>query len=229
LAWRADAAAADVARLASATQSVGRPKQGCLVSLAGRHLSDDFAPEHNDHTVANQANLRQFGREQEHGRAGIGQLSQEPIDLMLGADIDAASRIEAKQGLKARGDPSRNDHLLLIAAAEPPEFRPGAGVNLQPLDGGANARPLASAANEPPIPRVADERQRDILADRALRQEGLKPIRRDQHEAGCNRVTGMVELQLSAACQDLSAIMAAHARDAIEELLLALPLERCDA
>ena len=89
---------------------------------------------------------------------------------MLGADIDAARGIKAKQGLEAGGDPSRNDYLLLIAAAQPPQFGSSAGVNLQPLDGGANALTLAFAANEPPIAWVADERQRDILADRALQQ-----------------------------------------------------------
>ena len=115
---------------ASDAQAVRRPQQGCLVSLAGRHLSNDFAPEQDDRTVANQAYFRELGCEQEHGRTRIGKLSQEPIDLMLGADIDAARRIKAKQGLKAGGDPSRNDHLLLIAAAQPSQFGARAGVNL---------------------------------------------------------------------------------------------------
>ena len=105
-------------------------QQGCLVSLAGWHLSNDLAPEQDDRTVANQAYFRELGCEQEHGRTRIGKLSQEPIDLVLGADVDAASRIKTKQGLEAGGNPSRDDHLLLIAAAQPSQFGARTGVNL---------------------------------------------------------------------------------------------------
>ena len=106
-------------------------QQGSLIRLAGRHLSDDFAPEQDDRPVANEAYFRKLGREQQHGRPGVGHLTQQPIDLMLGADIDAAGRIEAKQGLKPGGNPSRDHHLLLVAAAQPAQFGPRAGVDLQ--------------------------------------------------------------------------------------------------
>ena len=87
---------------------------------------------------------------------------------------------------------------------------------------------LAIATNEAPIPWVADERQGDVLADRALRQESLKPICRHQHKAYCDRVARMAELQLSAVGHDFSAVMAAHARNAIEQLLLPLTLKGCN-
>jgi hypothetical protein len=115
---------------ASDAQAVRGPQQGSLVSLASRHFGNDFAPEQDNRTVANQAYFWELGCEQEHGRARIGKLSQEPINLMLGADINAACRIKAKQGLKAGGNPSRNDHLLLIAAAQPSQLGARAGVNL---------------------------------------------------------------------------------------------------
>src|SRR4029077_3018815 len=137
--------------------------------------------------------LRELGCEQEHGCARIGELSQEPIDLMLGADIDASRRIKAKQGLEAGRDPSCNDHLLLIAAAQAPQLGAGAGVNLQALHGGVDALPLATPSNEAPIPWVADERQRDTLADRLVWAGGRKPIRRPQHKARRDRVARMVE------------------------------------
>ncbi len=59
-----------------------------------------------------------------------------------------------------------------------------------------------------------------------MRQKGLKPIRRDEHEAGRDRVTGMVEFQLSAASHDFPAVVAAYAGNAIEQLLLPLTLKR---
>src|SRR5689334_3408978 len=82
------------------------------------------------------------------------------------------------------------------------------------------------ASNEAPIARIADERQRDILTDRPLRQEGLKPICRNQHKTCRDRVTRMVELQLPAVGHDISAVVADHARNEIEQLLLSLTLKR---
>ena len=100
---------------------------------------------------------------------------------------------------------------------------------MQALDGGADALALASGANQAPIRRVADKRQGDVLADRALRQEGLKPIRRDQHKARRDRVAWVVQLQLSAVGHDLSAVVAAHPRNTVEQFLLPLALERRNA
>ena len=120
-------------------QAMRGAQQGSLISLAGRHLSDDFAAEQNNRPVANQAYFRKLGSEQQHRRACVGHLAQQPIDLVLGADIDAAGRIEAKQGLKPGGNPSRDHHLLLVAAAQPAQLGPRAGVDLQALDGGSDA------------------------------------------------------------------------------------------
>ena len=145
---------------------------------------------------------------------------------MLGADIDAAGWIEAKQGLKPRRNPPGDHHLLLVAAAQPAQFGPRTGVDLQALHGGSDALALAMGANQAPIRRVADKRQGDVLADRALRQEGLQPIRRDQHKARRDRVAWVVQLQFSAVGHDLSAVVAAHPRNTVEQLLLTLTLER---
>ncbi len=227
---RRGAAAPCATSLARATPNAVRgAQQGFLVGLAGRHLSNDFAPEQDNRPVANQRYFRQLGGEQQHGRTGVGHLAQQPIDLMLCADIDAAGRIEAQQGFKAGGNPACDHHLLLVAATQPAEFGAGAGVDLQALDGGGHAVALACGANEAPIPGVANERQGDVFADRALRQEGLKPIRRDQHEARRDRVSGVLQLQLSTASHDLAAVMAAYPRDTVEQFLLPLTLERGDA
>ena len=69
------------------------------------------------------------------------------IDLMLGADIDAACRIETKQGLKPGSDPSCDHHLLLVTATQSAQFRPRTRVDLQALDGGGHAVTLAMATN----------------------------------------------------------------------------------
>ena len=204
-------------------------KQGAFVRIGGRHFCDDFAAEQDDRPVAHKPDFRQLGSKQQHRRPGIGHLAQQPIDLMLGPDIDAGSRVKAKQSLKSGRHPSRDHHLLLVAAAEPAHFRSRAGVDLQPLDGGGDAFALAAGRDEAPIDRVADKRQSHVLADRALRQESLKAVRRDEHEAGRDCIARVVQLQLSAARQDLPAALAAHPGNAIEQLPLPLSFKRRNA
>ncbi len=109
-------------------------KQSFLVGFASRHLGDDFAPEQNNRPVADHGNFRKLGREEQHGRPSVGHLAQQPINLMLGADVDAARRIEAKQGLESRRNPSCDHHLLLVAAAQSAQLRLRSGVDLQSLD-----------------------------------------------------------------------------------------------
>ena len=147
---------------------------------------------------------------------------------MFGADIDAAGRVKAKQCLEPGGNPAGDHHFLLVAAAEPSQFGARAGVDLQTPYRSGDAPALARRTNQAPVRRVANKRQGDVLPDRTLRQEGLKPIRRDQHKAGCDRVAGMMQSEFSAMSRDLTAVMAAHPRNTVEQFLLPLTLERCD-
>ena len=162
--------------LARDGNAVRRAQQGSLIRLAGRHLGDDLAAEQNDGAVADQADLRKLGGEQQHGRPGVGHLAQQAIDLMLRSDIDAARWIEAKQRLEPTGDPSRNRNFLLVAATQSAQFGSRTGVDLQPLDRGGDALALAMEPNQTPFRRVAYERQRHVLMDRSLRQKRLESI-----------------------------------------------------
>ena len=204
-------------------------KQSFLVSFASRHLGYDFAPEQNNRPVAHQGNFRKLGREQKHGRPGVGHFAQQPINLMLGADVDAARRIEAKQGLESCRNPSCNHHLLLVAAAQPAQLGLRSGVDLQSLDRAGNAISLDSGVDEAPFRRLANERQSDILVDRALRQERLQPVRRNQHETCSDCVARMMKVQLSAVCRDLTAIVTGHSSNTVEQFLLSLTFERGDS
>ena len=204
-------------------------KQSFLVGFASRHLGDDFAPEHHDRPVAHQGDFRKLGREQQHGRPGIGHLAQQPINLMLGADVDAARRIEAKQGLESRSNPSCDHHLLLVTAAQSAQLGLRSGVDLQSLDSVGNALTLRSGVDEAPIRRIADKRQGHILADRALRQKRLQSVRRDQHETCGDRVARMIKLQLLAVDRNLSAVVPGHSGNTVEQFLLPLTFERCNA
>ena len=84
---------------------------------------------------------------------------------MLRADIDAAGRVEAEQCLEAVRQPTRDHHLLLIAAAEPTQFRFRARVDPESADRRRHAFALAAQRYRSPSRDVAKRRQSDILAN----------------------------------------------------------------
>ena len=73
--------------------------------------------------------------------------------------------------------------------------------------------------------RVVDG-QGDVLADGALHEQGLGAIGRDVDEAGPDRVGGMVERDGRAVHEQLAAARALGAGEDVEQLVLALALER---
>src|SRR5262249_44746668 len=121
-----------------------------LIRFGGGHLADDFPAEQDDRPVANQAYFWKFGREQEHGRPRRRHFPEQLIDLVLGADIDAARRIEAKQGFKPVGDPSCDPNFLLVAATQSAQFGSGTRIDLQTLDGASDTLALALRMDQAP-------------------------------------------------------------------------------
>ena len=51
-----------------------------------------------------------------------GQLVQQPVDLALGADVDAARRLVEDQDVAVAQQPFGDDDLLLVAAGEQPRL-----------------------------------------------------------------------------------------------------------
>ena len=76
-----------------------RAQEARLVGFRRRHLAGDAAAEQHDRPIAGEADLGQFrGEQAERTAPCVGDLAQERIDLLLGADVDAARRVEAEQG-----------------------------------------------------------------------------------------------------------------------------------
>ncbi len=89
--------------------------------------------EDHDRPVAGKLDLLELGGVEQDGRAVGGEVAQELVDLMLGADVDAAGRVEAEERPDAAGDPAGDRHLLLIAAGQSSDLGGGARVDLQLL------------------------------------------------------------------------------------------------
>ena len=195
---------------------------------AGMRIDHPAAEDHHD-AVADELHLLELGGVEEHRLALGGELAQQAVDLLLGAHVDAAGRVEAEDGAGVGGDPAGDGHLLLVAAGEALHLGLGAGVDLQPLDGAADGRRLAAAVDRPPAAEPGAERQGDVLADRALHQQALAAVAGNEGDAGADRVGGVGELPSGAVDLDAAARGTDRAGERGEELVLALALERDDA
>ncbi len=65
--------------------------------------------------------LVEFGRNHQQRQAAVAELANEPDDLGMGADIDAARRFVQHQDARRGREPARQQHLLLVAAGQQPD------------------------------------------------------------------------------------------------------------
>src|SRR6056297_1671310 len=75
--------------------------------------------EHAD-PVAEVDEFGDLGGMEQHGTARIREGAQQSVDLLLGADVDAACRVEQQQDTALRDKPFCNDDLLLVPARKGP-------------------------------------------------------------------------------------------------------------
>ncbi len=121
-------------------EPVGGGEQGVLAGIGGQ-LGDDPATVEHCSAVAHEADLAQLAGEHEDGRAFVGERADEVVHLMLGADVDAARRVEQQHHAQPTGEPAGDRHLLLVAARQAPDLARGSGVDRQAADRFVN--PLA--------------------------------------------------------------------------------------
>ena len=101
------------------------------------------------------------------------QAAQQPVDLRLGADVDAARRLVDDQHLRAEREPLGQHHLLLVAAAQGRRRDvDGRRLDLQLLGRPPPTACRSGASDDEPVRRVAvQRRQRDVLADREVHDQ----------------------------------------------------------
>ena len=87
--------------------------------LGARELRDDAALAHDQHAVAHAEHFGQFAGDHQDGDALRGEFAHQPMDLRLGADVDAARRLVEDQQLRLVGEPFAEHDLLLVAAGKP--------------------------------------------------------------------------------------------------------------
>ena len=200
-------------------------QQGGLVRVGRVDLGHHPAAEDDDRAVAGELHLLELRRVEQDGGAGPGEVAKQDVDLVLGADVDPAGRIEAEHRLHAPGDPPRDRHLLLVAAREPAHLALGPGVDLERVDRAIDLLLLVTEVDQAPATDAGRERERDVLADGPLHEQRHGPVGGDVHEAGPDGVGRVVERDGRAVHEQLAAGRALRARQDVEELVLALALE----
>ena len=208
---------------------VGGPQERRLVGVGRGDLRHDASAEDHDRPVAGELDLLELGRVEQHCGALPREVAQELVDLLLGADVDAARRVEAEHRPDAARDPPGDRHLLLVAAGQAADLGRRAGVDLERRDRRVDLLAFAADVDQPPRRDPRAERQGDVLADRALHQQRLGAVGRDVDEARPDRVRGMAERDGHPIDEQLTAARPLGAGEDVEQLVLALALERDDA
>ena len=106
---------------ASAIWPVAARMTALLVGLGPRELAGQPALVHDEHAVGHAEHLGQLARDHQHRDAAPGELGEQPVDLGLRADVDAARRLVDDQHLRLGREPLREHDLLLVAAREEPD------------------------------------------------------------------------------------------------------------
>ena len=73
---------------------------------------------HDQHAVGEADQFGHLGRDQDDADAACRELVDQPVDLRLGADVDAARRLVEDEQHRLPRQPARQHDLLLVAAGQ---------------------------------------------------------------------------------------------------------------
>src|SRR6218665_2735657 len=147
-----------------------------------RGLVPDFAGQdrlhpaiaHHHHPVAEAEDFFERIAGQHHGNALCGQLADELIDLLFGADIEPACRMVEHQNPAAREAPFRQHHFLLIAARQVAAGGVGAWrLDMQAMNPFVGHRAFAGLVYHAAATDCAQTRQRQVLRHAHLRHQSF--------------------------------------------------------
>ena len=156
-----------------------------VAEFVAAERGDHAAVDDNRDPVAEQDQLAEVRRDDEHAGAAPSRIPDETIDFLARADVDADSRLVEQQDARARIVPFGEDHLLLVASGEIAD----AGRRARRLDRQAIDRRLRllgfGATPNPARPReMRQPGQAEISLDRMVEHQSLRlPIFRHQRDA----------------------------------------------
>src|SRR4051812_17614556 len=166
----------------SAEEARDEPLAGQLVPV---ELGEDRPFPEDEDTVHELDELVDLGGEH-HDRDALGrEPGQQPVEVALGVEIDAARRVVEEQDRGLRRQPARHDDLLLVAAAERRDRQPGRAERDRQLLLEARQAAVGARAGQQPRALVGRERRgREVLPDGQGGEQRLRAaIARDVDDA----------------------------------------------
>ena len=148
------------------------------ISVAGGvplvEAADDPAAIEHHGAVANAGDLLDVGGKDEHGEAAVGERAELEVDLVAGADIDAAGRLLEDEELYRVHQPARDADLLLVAAGQRAHHLLGtAGADAEEIDPALRLLGLGGLRHEQAADVAALERGDHVLADGEVADDAL--------------------------------------------------------
>src|SRR5882757_3047951 len=140
-------------------------------------FSGDTSVVHDVEPVRKRQHFRQFGRDHDHGGTGLHQPLHELVDLELGADVDADTRLVEQEDGQIAGQRAAEHHFLAVAAGQ--RARGALDVRrpeLQPLHDGRDRCALGTLAQHAETGEgwQVEHGHRGVLADRARQREPFR-------------------------------------------------------
>ena len=194
---------------------------GFLGGLGARDLGGEPAFAEDDDPVRDGQQLGQLARGHDDGAALRGQPADQLVDLGLGADVDAASRLVEQEHLGLDQEPAGEDALLLVAAGEAGDRNVAAGrLDRQLLDGPLHGAPLRSRVDQRAERQLGEAAERDILGHgHAVEQAQRLAVLGHHGDPGLDRLVGMGEIAPGALEPDRARrLKRAGAEDRFEQL-----------
>src|SRR6476646_3865160 len=95
-----------------------QPQQTLLTRLDARDFANHPPRAQHENPIRQIQQLRQFARDEQNRRTLFRQLADQRVNLGFRPDVHAARRLVENENLRLRGEPPREDDLLLIAARQ---------------------------------------------------------------------------------------------------------------
>ena len=208
--------------------------QRVLGDAVAFEFANDAAVIKHQHAVAAADQFVIVGRIEQDRRAGIGQPPQQLIDLLLGADIDAARRIVEQDDARLAHQPFGDDHLLLVAARQRADRYVEAGrLDVEQLHHLVDQPLLLVAVDDSALRHTVQHGEGEVLAHRHRQHQalGLAVLRDQRHADRCRagRRRGWLMAVGVTVDQDGAGRAAQHAEQRQQQVALTLPVQAAEA
>ncbi len=125
---------------------------------------DEPVVEHR-HPVAKAEQLLHIGRVIKDRRSIFGQFEHNPVDLLFGPDVNATRYVVQQEDVAVGQEPLPDDHLLLVAPAQPAYgLAQAGGDDVQTAHDVSGGAPFGPSGQHSPARKRAQRGQRNVLA-----------------------------------------------------------------